>query len=120
MNTFKSLFLSKIFLSISLLLTILNIYLVGCIPAAIIAVGYSSAKTVEQRRKFIENFHTTTILRHEAGLPPLDLCTEKYKFDKYWARQDPECKEKIKEFNEGETTYTSREAEQLQEVMEKK
>jgi len=53
-------------------------------------------------------------------LPPLDLCTEKYKFDKYWARQDPECKEKIKEFDEGETAYTSMEAEQLQEVMEKK
>lgn len=90
----------------------------GCIPVMVGAIAYSSAKTGEQRREFIRDYHTNNTLREQAGLEPLDLCTEKYKFDKYWARQDPECKEKVKEFDKDEQTHTSKEAEQLQGVIE--
>ncbi len=82
------------------------------------AVAYSSVKTSSQRREFVRDFHANSALRQQAGLPPLDICTEKYKFDKYWARQDPECKEKIKEFDKDEKAFTSKEAEQLQGVIE--
>jgi len=102
-----------------LLLVFLCIWAYGCIPT-IGAVVQHSVNTKRERRAFVENFHITNILRHEAGLPPLDLCTEKYKFDKYWARQDPECKDKIKEFDKGEKVYTTQEVEQLQEIIEKK
>lgn len=108
----------KKYLTISLVISGLTVCLSGCVPLTVAAIAYSSAKTGEQRREFVNNFHTNNVLRQEAGLPPLDICTEKYKFDKYWARQDPECKEKIKEFDKDEKAYTSKEAEQLQSVIE--
>jgi len=86
---------------VCLLLVFLCIWAYGCIPIIGGIVSHSIG-TTRERREFVENLHTTNILRHEAGLPPLDLCTEKYKFDKNWARQDPECKDKIKEFDKGE------------------
>jgi len=105
-------------IAISLLVSGSSLVLTGCVPVMIGAIAYSSVKSSQQKKEFVNDFHTTNVLRHEAGLPPLDLCTEKYKFDKYWARQDPECKEKIKEFDKDEKAYTSKEAEQLQSVIE--
>lgn len=111
-----------IFRSLALTMTVIsaNIAFSGCIPVMVGAIAYSSAKTGEQRREFNRDFHTNNTLREQAGLEPLDICTEKYKFDKYWARQDPECTEKVKEFDKDEKTYTSKEAEQLQGVIEKR
>lgn len=105
-------------LSISLLISISGLVSSGCIPALVAATAYSSVKTSSEHRKFIRDFHASNALRQETGLPPLDLCTEKYKFDKYWARQDPECKETVKKLDKDEKAYTSREAEQLQGVIE--
>ena len=105
-------------LTILLILCGSSLVLSGCIPVMVSAVAYSSVKKSSQQREFIRDFHTNNVLRQEAGLPPLDLCTEKYKFDKYWARQSPECKEKIKEFDKDEKAYSSKEAEQLQGVIE--
>ncbi len=105
-------------LAILLILCGSNLVLSGCIPVMVGAVAYSSVKKSSQQREFIRDFHTNNLLRQDAGLPPLDLCTEKYKFDKYWARQDPECKEKVKEFDKDENAYSSKEAEQLQGVIE--
>ena len=105
-------------LTIVLLLCGSSIVFSGCVPVMIGAVAYSSVKSSQQKKEFIKDFHSTNVQRHQAGLPPLDLCTEKYKFDKYWARQDPECKEQIKEFDKDEKVYTSKEAEQLQGVVE--
>ncbi len=102
-----------------LIICISSIFLLsGCVPVIVGAVAYSSVKTSEQRREFVRDFHTNNVLREEAGLEPLDLCTEKYKFDKYWARQDPECRDVVDEFDKDEPAYTSKEAEQLQGVIE--
>lgn len=105
-------------LAILLILSGSGLVFSGCVPAMIGAIAYSSIQSGQQKKEFVKDFHNTNFLRLEAGLPPLDLCTEKYKYDKYWARQSPECKEKIKEFDKDETVYISKESEQLQGVME--
>ena len=40
--------------------------------------------------------------REKAGLPMLDLCTEKYHFDEKWAKEDPECKKRIEAYEAGD------------------
>ena len=90
----------------------------GYVPLSVAAIACNSAKTSEQRRELARDFHTNNTLWREAGLSPFDLCTEKCEFDKYLARQDPECKEKFKEFDKEVRAYTSKEAEQLQGVIE--
>ena len=60
----------------------------GCIPTIIGAAVYKSSKTRQAKESFIEQFNATNLEREKAGLPPLDLCTEKYNFDKKWADDD--------------------------------
>ena len=63
----------------------------------------------------MHKFNTTNMERTQDGLPPLDLCTEKYNFDKYWAMEDPKCKEVIKRLDP-DPDFTSREAEDLDKM----
>ena len=92
--------------------------LFGCIPAMIVAVTVDSVKSTQERDEFNREIHEINRLRVDAGQPPLDYCTEKYNFDKYWARKDPKCNKKVKELDGGKKGYTSREYEQMHEVIE--
>ena len=74
----------------------------GYVPLTVAVIACNSAKTNEQRQEFVRDLHTNIALWREAGMWPLDLRTEKYEFDKYWTRQDPECNEKFKEFDKDE------------------
>lgn len=78
------------------------ILLAGCVPTLIGAVAYKTSKTKDAKERFIENFNQTNFEREKAGLPPLDLCTEKYHFDKNWADDDPICKERISRYEAGD------------------
>ena len=49
------------------------------------------------------------------GLEPLDLCTEKYNFDKYWAMEDPNCKEVVNKLDP-DPEFNTREAEELDKL----
>ena len=76
----------------------------GCIPTIIGAAVYKSSKTRQAKESFIEQFNATNLEREKAGLPPLDLCTEKYGFDKKWADDDPVCAERIAKYEAGDKT----------------
>ena len=75
--------------------------------ATVVATGigggvYSSAKSKEQKQEFISNFNHNNMEREKAGLLPLDLCTEKYNFDKGWAEEDPQCASRIRAYEAGD------------------
>ena len=67
----------------------------GCAAALVGGLLYKSAKSKEAKQKFMANLQQTNLDREKAGLQPLDMCTEKYYFDKGWADDDPVCKERI-------------------------
>ena len=76
----------------------------SCAPTLIGAVAYKTSKTREQKQQFLKNFNEMNLEREKAGLPPLDLCTEKYHFDEKWAKEDPECKKRIEAYEAGDKT----------------
>ncbi len=86
-----------------ILLTCLSILSTGCIEAVVVDT-YRRSETNRTNEKFMEQFNETNIEREKAGLPPLDLCTEKYHFDEKWADNDPECKERIIRYEAGDST----------------
>lgn len=85
-------------------ITVISILSTGCIPTIIGAVAYNSGKKKESRSQFMANFNQTNLEREKAGLPPLDLCTEKYNFDEGWANNDPVCAERIEKYKAGDTS----------------
>jgi hypothetical protein len=76
----------------------------GCAAALVGGAFYKSSKTRQAKEQFIAQFNQTNIEREKAGLLPLDLCTEKYHFDKKWADNDPVCEERIIRYEMGDTT----------------
>lgn len=76
----------------------------GCVPTLIGAAVYKSSKTRQAKESFVEKFNQTNYEREKAGLPPLDLCTEKYSFDKKWADDDPICAERIERYEAGDAS----------------
>jgi len=76
----------------------------GCIPTIIGASVYKSSKTRESKERFMTQFNQNNIEREKAGLPPLDLCTEQYHFDKKWADNDPQCEERIIRYEAGDSS----------------
>jgi len=85
------------------LLICFSVLSTGCIEDAVV-YSYRHSETKRTNEKFMEQFNQTNIERKKAGLPPLDLCTEKYHFDEKWADDDPECKERISRYEAGDTT----------------
>jgi len=63
---------------------------------------FAPSQTEQARQEFIQNFQETNLEREKAGLAPLDLCTEKYNFDRSWALKDPNCKKRIKAYEAGD------------------
>ena len=73
--------------------------------AAVLVGGllYKSSKSKEAKQKFMANLQQTNLEREKAGLEPLDICTEKYYFDKGWADDDKVCEERIIRYEAGDT-----------------
>lgn len=99
----------------SVCILILTICLYGCVPALAGGMIYGSVKSKQERQKFMRNFNITNMERTQSGLPPLDLCTEKYNFDKYWAMEDPNCKEIVERLDPN-PEFNTREAEELDKL----
>ena len=97
------------------LLVLLSISISGCVPLIAGGMLYSSVKSNQEKKEFLNNFNMTNIERSNMGLEPLDLCTEKYNFDKYWAMEDPNCEEVVKRLDP-DPDFTSREAEELDKL----
>ncbi len=87
-----------------LIICILN---TGCLSAAMIATGTAieaqKAETRAGKERFMAQYNEMNIEREKQGLPPLDLCTEKYYFDKKWADDDALCDERIERYEDGDT-----------------
>lgn len=89
---------------LSIQLVFLAIFCTSCVPALIGSVAYHSVKSKGEKREFMDNYNKTNIEREKAGLPPLDLCTEKYHFDEGYAKDDPPCKKRVEAYEAGDET----------------
>lgn len=85
-------------------LIVLMVFSTGCVETLIGAYAYRSGKTRQAKQEFMADFNETNIEREKAGLPPLDLCTEQYYYDKKWADNDPVCAERIAKYEAGDKT----------------
>lgn len=74
----------------------------GCVPTLIGGTFYYKVKGKQEKEDFLARFAEINIKRHQAGLPPLDLCTEKYHFDEGWAKNDPQCKARVEAYEAGD------------------
>lgn len=72
--------------------------LAGCVPAMIGGHYYNKSKDREARREFTNSFQHNNLEREAKGLKPLDWCSEAYKFDAKWAKQDPQCRIRVEEW----------------------
>lgn len=92
----------------SILIIIISLYLSGCAeplidPCCIETWIYSYKESTnnEERIEFMNRFNELNSRRKEKGIYPLDICTEKYHFDRKWAQQDVECAARIADYESG-------------------
>lgn len=74
----------------------------ACVPVLVGGLILKSSKSNEQKREFMTWLQRTNLEREQAGLKPLDVCSEKYKFDAGWAAEEPNCLERIKKYQGGD------------------
>ena len=89
-------------LIILLSITLIGLSSIACVETLIAGGIYKSSKTRQAKQSFMADFNATNVERQKAGLPPLDLCTEQYHFDKKWADNDPVCAERIAKYEGGD------------------
>ena len=58
----------------------------------------------DKRLLFRERFDVTNAARQRGGLPPFDLCSEKYWFDRAWAYKDEACAPRYHRYENGDST----------------
>jgi len=85
---------------ICLLVLVLSSFCCSLVDTGVIV--YQPPTTEHDRQQFIQHFQQTNLEREKAGLAPLDLCTEKYNFDRGWAMKDPNCKKRILAYEAGD------------------
>jgi hypothetical protein len=79
-----------------------SLVLNGCAAALVGGAIYHSSQTNAQRAAFTSDFQKNNLERESKRLKPLDWCTEAYKFDAGWAKDKPECSERIKRYESGD------------------
>src|SRR5713101_3233644 len=85
------------------LLSLLALGLSGCAAAAVVAL-VDADKGDKAKKQFTERFEVTNAARQREGLPPLDLCSEMYWFDKGWSRKSKKCVPRINRYENGDST----------------
>lgn len=76
----------------------------ACLPVLVGGLILKSSKSSAEKRDFMSRLQTLNFERERAGLRPLDICSEKYKFDQGWAAQEPQCLDRIRRYRAGELT----------------
>ena len=83
----------------------------GCLAvvggAAVGGAFYHDANKKQSREEFMAGFRTTNLEREKDELPLLDISAEKYHYDRTWARKDPDCRERIGEYENGDESALS-------------
>lgn len=74
----------------------------GCLPVLVGGLLLKSSKSNGEKREFISRLQNTNLERERLGLRPLDVCSEKYKFDPGWAADEPVCLARIKRYQAGD------------------
>ncbi len=74
----------------------------ACLPVLVGGLILKSSKSKAEKREFITQLQNTNMERERQGLKPLDVCSEKYKFDQGWAQEDPVCLERIRRYQAGD------------------
>jgi len=74
----------------------------ACLPVLVGGLLLKSSKSNGEKREFITQLQNTNLERERLGLKPLDVCSEKYKFDPGWAAEDPVCLERIQRYRAGD------------------
>jgi len=62
------------------------------------------SRTRESRDQFTRRFKSTNLARREQGQLELDQCSERYWFDRHWARKDRACAARIRRYENGDST----------------
>lgn len=70
----------------------------SCVPVLVGGHYYNKSKNREARREFTNSFQRTNLERESKGLKPLDWCSEAYKFDAKWAKEDPQCRIRVEDW----------------------
>lgn len=86
-------------LGVALTLTLLA---PACLPVMVGGLIMQSSRSNAEKREFISRLQATNMERERAGLKPLDVCSEKYKFDPGWAAEEPTCLERIQRYRAGD------------------
>ena len=63
--------------------------------------SYIENTSQQERDEFISKFNLVNEKRVKEGILPLDLCTEKYYFDRGWAMEDQNCSIRVEDFENG-------------------
>jgi hypothetical protein len=74
----------------------------ACLPVLVGGLILKSSKSNAEKREFITRLQNTNMDRERLALKPLDVCSEKYKFDAGWAAEDPVCLKRIKQYQAGD------------------
>lgn len=75
----------------------------GC-AAIVVTEANNSAKAKTARERFEARFAASNASRVKAGHLPLDLCSERYWFDREWAGKDRVCAARIRRYENGDST----------------
>lgn len=87
-----------------LIVVVAALFTGGCVPVLVGGLIYKSVKTNEEKAAFTLQMQKTNVEREKAGLPPLDWCSEAYKFDKGWATENAQCAERVARYEKGDKT----------------
>lgn len=75
----------------------------GCAAVLVGGMFYKGSKTKGQRQEFTTQLQKTNLEREKAGLKSLDWCSEAYKFEPKFAKQNKNCAVKIAAYESGDT-----------------
>jgi hypothetical protein len=88
----------------TVMLAAMSIWLGGCAAVLVGGLIYKSTESNEEKAAFVKELH---LEREKAHLPPLDWCSEAYKFDKGWATENTECAQRVAAYEAGDKTALS-------------
>ena len=82
----------------------LALLLSGCSLMGGASFVSGTGETVRAERQFLRWLETTNVERKRLGLDTLDTCSEIYRYDSEWANFVPDCKDRVKRYQHGDST----------------
>lgn len=83
---------------------LLLVPLSGCAAALVGGLLYDNASDNSDRTRWTESFGRQNLEREQAGLRPLDWCSEIYKARRNWAMAETGCAARVRRHEQGDTS----------------